>query len=86
MGAFGWDASVVAPLFLEELATGAHAAEQIVFAIPKGRFDDNRAKFAHALAKFPEANDEPFVKPVEKVRVRVEEEAEEEGDDWRKYL
>ena len=86
-GAFGWDASVVAPLFLEELATGAHVAEQIVFAIPKGRFDDNRAKFAHALAKFPEANDEPFVKQVEKVRIRVEEETEEEEeDDWRKYL
>ncbi len=85
-GAFGWDASVVAPLFVEELAGGTHVAEQITFAIPRGRFDENLAKFEHAFAKFPQVNDEPYTKPVQKARVRVEEEAEEEEDDWRKYL
>ena len=83
-GAFGWDSAVVAPLFLEELAGGTHVAEQITFAIPRGRFDKNLSVFQHAFAKFPQANDEPYVKPAEKPRVRVEQ--EEEEDDWRKYL
>ena len=85
-GVFGWDASVVARLFLEELATGTHVAEQITFAIPRARFDENLAKFQHAFAKFPQVNDEPYTKPVEKPRAEAKVEDDEDEDDWRKYL
>jgi uncharacterized protein (TIGR02452 family) len=86
-GVFGWDASVVARMFLEELATGTHVAEQVVFAIPHARFDENLAKFQHAFAKFPEANDASYAKPVEKpVETKADEDDDEDEDDWRKYL
>ena len=87
-GAFGWDASVVAPLFLEELASGTHVAKQVVFAIPRSRFDENLPKFAHAFANFPEANDAPYVKPQAEPKPQVKrvEEDEDEEEDWRKYL
>ena len=88
-GAFGWDAGVVAQLFLEELATGKHVAKQVIFAIPHARFDENLARFEHAFAAFPEKNDEPYVKPAErprKVEKVVEEDDDEEEEDWRKYL
>ena len=86
-GVFGWDAGVVARMFLEELATGTHVAEQVVFAIPHARFDENLAKFQHAFAKFPEANDAPYAKHVEKpVETKADEDDDEDEDDWRKYL
>lgn len=88
-GAFGWNALTVAKLFLEELATGRHAAKQVIFAIPRTRYDDNLARFEHVFATFPEANDAPYVKPAERPR-RVERveatDDDEEEEDWRKYL
>ena len=85
---FGWRASDVAKLFLEELATGTHVAKQVTFAIPRTRFDENLARFEHALAKFPETNDEAYVKPEAKPRVEVkrQDDDDEEEEDWRKYL
>ena len=87
-GVFGWDASVVASLFLEELATGKHVAKQVTFAIPRARFDENLPRFEHAFAAFPEKNDEPYVKPTDRPRKeeKVVEEDDEEEEDWRKYL
>lgn len=86
-GAFGWEAGKVAELFREELASGAHVATQVVFAIPRTRYDENFPRFEHAFAAFPEANDAPYVKlsdrPKREVK-RVEEDEDEE--DWRKYL
>lgn len=86
-GVFGWDASQVAQLFLEELASGKHAAKQVFFAVPRTRFDENFLRFEHAFACFPEANPEPYVKLADRPKV-VEhvEEDEEDEDDWRKYL
>ncbi|MBQ6411483.1 MAG: TIGR02452 family protein [Atopobiaceae bacterium] len=86
-GAFGWDAAVVAELFRAELATGAHVATQVTFAIPKARFDENLPKFQHAFAAFPAKNDEPYRKPAaEPRRVERVEEDDEDEEDWRKYL
>lgn len=87
-GAFGWNASVVAEMFREELATGTHVATQVVFAVPNERFNENFERFEHAFAAFPEANDKPFVKPSERPRpeVKQEEEDDEDEEDWRKYL
>ena len=80
-GVFGWDASVVAEMFREELSLGAHVAKQVVFAVPKGRFDENLPKFAHAFAMFPDKN-QAYATPVVEVKPVVEE----DEDDWRKYL
>ncbi len=86
-GAFGWDTAVVAELFRAELATGAHVATQVTFAIPKARFDENLPKFQHAFAAFPAKNDEPYRKPAaEPRRVERVEEDDEDEEDWRKYL
>lgn len=88
-GVFGWDADVVARLFLEELATGKHAAKQVFFAVPSTRFDENFQRFEHAFACFPETNSEPYITLAERQKAeeaRVEEEEEEDEDDWRKYL
>ena len=87
-GVFGWDASVVASLFLEELATGKHVAKLVTFAIPRARFDENLPRFEHAFAAFPEKNDEPYVKLADRPRKeeKVVEEDDEEEEDWRKYL
>ena len=87
-GVFGWDAQVVARLFLEELATGKHAAKQVFFAVPSERFNENLPIFEHVFANFPEANEEPYVKLADrpKVEEKVVEEDDEEEDDWRKYL
>lgn len=89
-GVFGWDASEVAELFRAELASGAHAVEEVVFAIPSTRYDDNLPRFAHALATFPEANEQSFAdaqaaRAAEAAAAAAAQEAEEE-DDWRKYL
>ena len=86
-GVFGWDASVVAELFRAELATGTHVAKQVIFAIPRARFDENLPRFEHAFAAFPEANSSAYTKPVEKPKVEVKAvEDDEEEEDWRKYL
>ena len=39
-GVFGWDAELVAELFREELASGAHGVKQAIFAIPETRYDE----------------------------------------------
>lgn len=93
-GAFGWDATEVARMFREELAGGGHALKQVVFAIPSTRYDDNLARFANEFSRFPEAPAESYEKVAEEARERAEraerererEAAEEEEDDWRKYL
>ena len=88
-GSFGWDPSVVAELFRAELATGTHVAKQVTFAIPRVRYNENLARFEHAFAAFPEANDAPYVKPEERPRPqakRDDDEDDEDEEDWRKYL
>lgn len=95
-GVFGWNATTVARMFVEELATGAHVAQEIIFAIPQGRYDDNLARFQHAFAKFPEVNDEAYTPAPSRAKAdRVQQNAAEKNDtdsqdeseeDWRKYL
>ena len=90
-GVFGWDASQVAEMFREELAAGGHVAREVVFAVPRGRFDENLERFEHAFAKFPEANADAYVTRAERqaaaASAAVADEDDEEGeDDWRKYL
>ena len=89
-GVFGWDAEVVAEMFREELASGTHAATEVVFAIPRGRRDENLDRFGHAFAAFPEGNEAAYVTRAEKAAAAAAEQAdadgEEEEDDWRKYL
>lgn len=88
-GVFGWDAETVAEAFRAELAGGCHVAREVVFAVPRGRADENLEVFEHALATFPEANAAPYVSRAERA-VEAEraasEAAEDEEDDWRKYL
>lgn len=89
-GAFGWDASAVAEMFRAELASGAHALEEVWFAIPKTRYDDNLPRFEHAFACFPEQNGESY-SDMQAARAKAAadaaaEAAAEEEDDWRKYL
>ena len=90
-GVFGWDASQVAEMFREELAAGGHVASEVVFAVPRGRFDENLERFEHAFAKFPEVNADPYVTRAERqvaaASAAVADEDDDEGeDDWRKYL
>lgn len=87
-GVFGWDAAVVARAFLDELATGKHAAKQVFFAVPSDRFNENLPIFEHVFANFPQVNDEPYVKLADrpKVEEKVIEEDDEDEDDWRQYL
>ncbi|MBM6688444.1 TIGR02452 family protein [Collinsella tanakaei] len=89
-GAFGWDASAVAEMFRAELASGAHALEEVWFAIPKTRYDDNLPRFEHAFACFPEQNGESY-SDMQAARAKAAadaaaEAAAEEEDDWRKFL
>lgn len=88
-GVFGWDAATVAEAFRAELAGGAHVAREVVFAVPRGRADENLEVFEHALATFPEANAAPYVSRAERAAEAeraASEAAEDEEDDWRKYL
>lgn len=88
-GVFGWDAEVVAEMFREELASGTHAATEVVFAVPRGRFDENLERFEHAFAAFPEVNDAPYVTRAERAAAAAANaavEEDEDDDDWRKYL
>ncbi len=88
-GAFGWDAATVAEAFRAELAGGTHVAREVVFAVPRGRTDENLEVFEHALATFPAANDAPYVSRAERAaeaeRAAAAEESDED-DDWRQYL
>ena len=87
-GAFGWDASRVAPMFVEELASGGHVAREVVFAIPKNRFSQNHERFAHAFSTFPQVNEVSFedAQKAAAAAAAVVEEADEDDEDWRKYL
>ena len=91
-GAFGWDADLVAELFREELAAGAHGIELAIFAVPRDRFNDHLARFEHVMAAFPEENPVSFADALAERRVAEQaaaaaEDDEDEGeDDWRKYL
>ena len=89
-GAFGWDATRVAELFLEELAAGAHGVREVIFAVPATRYDDHHERFAHVLACFPEKNPVPFedAQAERAARAAAERAAaeDEEEDDWRNYL
>ena len=89
-GVFGWDASVVAEMFREELAGGTHGLSEVVFAIPHARYDDNLARFEHAFAAFPEVNPASYDDvAARRAEARAAEEAAREAerdDDWRQYL
>lgn len=90
-GVFGWDAAVVAEAFRAELARGTHAAREVVFAVPRGRFDEHLEVFQHALATFPEANAAPYVSRAERAAAEAErasaaDDADDEEEDWRQYL
>lgn len=94
-GVFGWDAEQVAELFREELASGTHGVKEVVFAIPRTRYDDNLAKFEHAFSAFPEAPATSYAEAAREAAARAaaEESAreaqaddDEDEDDWRKYL
>lgn len=94
-GVFGWDAEQVAEMFREELASGSHGVKQVIFAIPRTRYDENLAKFEHAFSAFPEA---PATSYADAARAAAAAKAAEESaratqagddddeDDWRKYL
>lgn len=89
-GVFGWDASVVAEMFRAELASGTHGLEEVVFAIPRTRYDDNLARFEHAFAAFPEKNGESFADAQARAAAAAaqatQDDDDEDEDDWRKYL
>ena len=89
-GVFGWDATVVAEAFRAELARGGHVAREVVFAVPRTRYDERLAIFEHAFATFPERNGESFAdasaRAAEARAARVAAEEDEDEDDWRRYL
>ena len=88
-GVFGCDAHLVAEVFRSELAEGSHVASQVTFAIPRGRADENLEIFEHAFVSFPERNEAPYVTREELAARSVAEApepADEDEDDWRKYL
>lgn len=93
-GVFGWDAEQVAEMFREELASGAHGVKQVIFAIPRTRYDENLAKFEHAFSAFPEAPSTSYADAARAAAAEAEKaaakeaasEEDEDEDDWRKYL
>ncbi len=87
-GIFGWDAAVVAEAFRAELAGGGHVAREVVFAVPRGRADENLEVFQHALSTFPDANPAPYVSRAERAAAEAAaaEPLDDEDDDWRQYL
>lgn len=87
-GVFGWDAQVVAEAFRAELASGAWALDEVVFAVPRGRADEHHEVFSHAFATFPEANPEPYRSRAERAadEARAAQAEADEDDDWRRYL
>lgn len=94
-GVFGWDAEQVAEMFREELASGSHGVKQVIFAIPRTRYDENLAKFEHAFSAFPEAPATLYAdaaraaaaaKAAEESARTTRAEDDDDEDDWRKYL
>ena len=94
-GVFGWDAEQVAEMFREELASGSHGVKQVIFAIPRTRYDENLAKFEHAFSAFPEAPATSYAdaaraaaaaKVAEESARTTRAEDDDDEDDWRKYL
>ena len=87
-GAFGWDAEVVAPMFLEELAGGGHIVTDVVFAVPKARYNKNFEQFQHAFAMFPEKNEVSFADAQAAAAAAADAQTkdDDEEDDWRRYL
>ncbi|WP_455138843.1 TIGR02452 family protein [Thermophilibacter sp.] len=90
-GAFGGDPAVMAETFRAELAGGAHGVREVVFAVPRGRADENLEVFEHALATFPEPNPAPYVSRAERAAAEAAAAAraadeEDADDDWRRYL
>ena len=87
--AFGWDGETVAEMYREELASGAVAGSEVVFAVPRGRNDENLERFEHAFAAFPEPNDAAYVTRAERAAAAAANaapEEDEDDEDWRKYL
>lgn len=89
----GFDAEAVAELFRKELASGDFKVKQVFFAVPSTRWDEDFAKFEHALANFPERNEESYAQVAARAAAaRAAEQAksaaedDEDEDDWRKYL
>lgn len=89
----GFDAEAVAELFRKELASGDFKVKQVFFAVPSTRWDEDFAKFEHALASFPERNEESYAQVAARAAAaRAAEQAQaaaeddEDDDDWRKYL
>ena len=89
-GVFGWNAEQVAEMFRAELAGGNHVAKQVVFAVPRTRFDENLPVFEHVFSHFPEKNPEPYAVAARRAAdaraAAAASEADDEDDDWRKYL
>lgn len=96
-GVFGWDAEQVAELFRAELAGGTHGVKQVVFAIPRTRYDENLAKFEHAMSAFPEAPATTYAEAAKAAaqakaaeesarEAQADDDEDEDEDDWRKYL
>ena len=89
----GFDAEAVAELFRKELASGDFKVKQVFFAVPSTRWDEDFAKFEHALANFPECNEESYAQVAARAaaaraaeRAQAAAEDDEDDDDWRKYL
>lgn len=85
--ASGWDASVVAEMLREELASGEHVATKVVFAVKRERFNQNFERMEHAFAAFPAKNENSY----EDARARRDAAAQaqvqdDDDDDWRAYL
>lgn len=93
-GAFGWDAEQVAEMFREELARGVHGVKQVIFAIPRTRYDEHFAQFLHAFSAFPDAPKTSYAEAAAAAAEAARAEAaaaehaddDEDEDDWRKYL
>ncbi len=92
-GAFGGNAEAVAEIFREELASGRWGVEQVVFAVPESRWDENLPVFEHVLGGFPAKNAESYADAAARAAAAKAEQAaaaaaeeDDDDDDWRKYL
>lgn len=87
-GVFGWDPEAVAEMFRGELAGGDHIAREVVFAIPRVRYNENLAVFKHAFSAFPERPAASFdeAKAARDAATAAAAEDGNDEDDWRKYL
>ncbi len=92
-GAFGGNAEAVAEIFREELASGRWGVEQVIFAVPESRWDENLPVFEHVLGGFPVKNEESYADAAARAAASKAEQAaaaaaeeDDDDDDWRKYL